>query len=88
MPTTKEFTITFSNTVIPNKQQKMELVKLGSANNLPVTIKQKSHNQFVLTPTASLEKGAAYLLLIHPTFQSKTGEMMKTGAYAEVTVQP
>jgi len=42
----------------------------------------------VVTPTAPLEKGAAYLLLIHPTFQTKTGELMKTGAYAEVTVQP
>lgn len=88
VPITKEFTITFSNTVVPNKQQKMELIKLGTANNVPVNIKQKSHNQFLLTPTASLEKGAAYLLLIHPTFQAKTGEMMKTGAYAEVTVQP
>lgn len=88
VPTTKEFTITFSNTVMPNKQQKVELIKLGSAGNMPVNIKQKSHNQIVLTPTAPLEKGAAYLLLIHPTFQAKTGEMMKTGAYAEVTVQP
>ncbi|TQR18133.1 S41 family peptidase [Psychrobacillus soli] len=88
VPTTKEFTVTFSNTVIPTKQQKMELIKLGSASNVQVDIKQKSHNQFVLTPTAPLEKGAAYLLLIHPTFQAKTGEMMKTGAYVEVTVQP
>lgn len=88
VPTTKEFTITFSNTVVSNKQQKIELIKLGTANNVPVNIKQKSHNQFVVTPTAPLEKGAAYLLLIHPTFQTKTGELMKTGAYAEVTVQP
>lgn len=88
VPTTKEFTITFSNTVVSNKQQKIELIKLGTANNVPVNIKQKSYNQFVVTPTVPLEKGAAYLLLIHPTFQAKMGEMMKTGAYAEVTVQP
>ncbi|MFJ8065537.1 S41 family peptidase [Psychrobacillus sp. NPDC096426] len=88
VPTTKEFTVTFSNAIVPNKQQKMELVKLGTASNVQVNIEQKSHNQFVLTPTAPLEKGAAYLLLIHPTFQAKTGEMMKNGAYVEVTVQP
>ncbi|SES03793.1 S41 family peptidase [Psychrobacillus sp. OK032] len=88
VPTTKEFTVTFTKTIAPNKQQKMELVKLGTASSVQVNIKQKSHNQFVLTPTAPLEKGAAYLLLIHPTFQTKTGEMMKTGAYVEVTVQP
>lgn len=88
VPTTKEFTVTFSNTVVENKQQKVELVRLGDTTSVPVLIKQNSPNQIIITPKAPLEKGAAYLLLIHPTFQTKTGEMMKTGAYVEVTVQP
>ncbi|TQR21379.1 PDZ domain-containing protein [Psychrobacillus vulpis] len=88
VPTTKEFTVTFSNAVVDNKQQKVELVKLGETNSIPVTIKQKSQKQFVVTPNAPLEKEAAYLLLIHPTFQSQNGMMMKNGAYVEVTVQP
>lgn len=88
VPTTKQFTVTFSNNIQNNNKQKMELVKLGGTSNVPVTIKQKSSNQFIATPNAPLEKGAAYLLLIHPTFQSETGAMMKTGAYVEVTVHP
>ncbi|MDI2587726.1 S41 family peptidase [Psychrobacillus sp. NEAU-3TGS] len=88
VPTTKEFTVTFSKSVTTSKQQKVELVKLGTASNVQVNIKQKSQNQVVLSPIAPLEKGAAYLLLIHPTFQTETGEMMKNGAYVEVTVQP
>ena len=86
--TTKQFTITFSNTVVQNIKQKVELVKLGTTNTVPVTIKTKSSKQFVVIPTAPLEKGATYLLLIHPTFQSSAGIMMKNGAYVEVTVQP
>lgn len=88
VPTTKQFTITFSGTVVENTKQKVELVKLGSTNTVPVTIKAKSSKQFVVTPTAPLEKGAAYLLLIHPTFQTNAGIMMRNGAYVEVTVQP
>ena len=88
VPTTKQFTITFSGTVVENTKQKVELVKLGTTNTVPVTIKPKSSKQFVVTPTAPLEKGAAYLLLIHPTFQTNAGIMMKNGAYVEVTVQP
>lgn len=88
VPTTKQFTITFSDTVVENTKQKVELVKLGSTNTVPVTIKAKTSKQFVVTPTAPLEKGAAYLLLIHPTFQTNAGIMMRNGAYVEVTVQP
>ncbi|MCK1995746.1 S41 family peptidase [Psychrobacillus psychrodurans] len=88
LPTTKQFTITFSSNVVQNATQKVELVKLGTTNTVPVTIDLKSSKQFVVTPTAPLEKGAAYLLLIHPTFQSNAGIMMKNGAYVEVTVQP
>lgn len=88
VPTTKQFTITFSSNVVQNATQKVELVKLGTTNTVPVTIDLKSSKQFVVTPTAPLEKRAAYLLLIHPTFQSNAGIMMKNGAYVEVTVQP
>lgn len=88
VPTTKQFTITFSSNVVQNAKQKVELVKLGTTNTVPVTIELKSSKQFVVTPTAPLEKGAAYLLLIHPTFQTNAGIMMKNGAYVEVTVQP
>ncbi|MEK3993918.1 S41 family peptidase [Psychrobacillus sp. FSL K6-2365] len=88
VPTTKQFTITFSSNVVQNATQKVELVKLGTTNTVPVTIELKSSKQFVVTPTAPLEKGAAYLLLIHPTFQTNAGIMMKNGAYVEVTVQP
>ena len=88
VPTTKQFTITFSSNVVQNATQKVELVKLGTTNTVPVTIDLKSSKQFVVTPTAPLEKGAAYLLLIHPTFQTNAGIMMKNGAYVEVTVQP
>lgn len=88
VPTTKQFTITFSSNVVQNTKQKVELVKLGTKDTVPVTIEPKSSKQFVVTPTAPLEKGAAYLLLIHPTFQTNTGIMMKNGAYVEVTVQP
>ncbi|MCZ8532059.1 S41 family peptidase [Psychrobacillus psychrodurans] len=88
VPTTKQFTITFSNNVVQNAKQKVELVKLGTTDTVPVTIELKSPKQFVVTPTAPLEKGAAYLLLIHPTFQTNAGIMMKNGAYVEVTVQP
>ena len=88
VPTTKQFTITFSSNVVQNATQKVELVKLGTTNTVPVTIELKSPKQFVVTPTAPLEKGAAYLLLIHPTFQTNAGIMMKNGAYVEVTVQP
>ncbi|WP_427138204.1 S41 family peptidase [Psychrobacillus psychrodurans] len=86
--TTKQFTITFSSNVVQNAKQKVELVKLGTTDTVPVTIELKSSKQFVVTPTAPLEKGAAYLLLIHPTFQTNAGIMMKNGAYVEVTVQP
>lgn len=86
--TTKQFTITFSSNVVQNAKQKVELVKLGTTDTVPVTIELKSPKQFVVTPTAPLEKGAAYLLLIHPTFQTNAGIMMKNGAYVEVTVQP
>lgn len=89
VPTTKEFTVTFSNSVKDNKQEKnIELVKLGGTSSVPVSIKQKTPNEFVVTPIAPLEKGAAYLLLIHPKFQLKNGNSMKNGAYVEVTVQP
>lgn len=88
VPTTKQFTITFSSNVVQNAKQKVELVKLGTTDTVPVTIELKSPKQFVVTPTAPLEKGAAYLLLIHPTFQTNAGIMMKNGAYVEVTVQP
>ncbi|QFF97963.1 PDZ domain-containing protein [Psychrobacillus glaciei] len=89
VPTTKAFTVTFSNAIEDNKQQKnIELVKLGGSSSVPITIKQKSSKQFVVTPNAPLEKGAAYLLLIHPKFHPKNGNMMKNGAYVEVTVQP
>lgn len=88
VPTTKQFTITFSSNVVQNAKQKVELVKLGTTDTVPVTIELKSSKQFVVTPTAPLEKGAAYLLLIHPTFQTNAGIMMKNGAYVEVTVQP
>lgn len=88
VPATKKFTVTFSNTVVENKAQKVELVKLGDAGTIPISLTKKSSNQFVVTPKAPLDKGAAYLLLIHPSFQAKTGKMMKTGAYVEVTVQP
>ncbi|WP_144511977.1 S41 family peptidase [Bacillus sp. FJAT-22090] len=88
VPTTKKFTVTFSNTVVDTREQKVELVKLGDTGSVPIMLTKKSSNQFVITPKAPLEKGAAYLLLIHPTFQAKTGKGMKTGAYAEVTVQP
>lgn len=88
VPTTKQFTITFSSDIVQNAKQKVELVKLGTTDTIPVAIKPKSSKQFVVTPTAPLEKGAAYLLLIHPTFQTNGGIMMKTGAYVEVTVQP
>lgn len=85
--TTKEFTVTFSIPVADKGQsQKLELVKLGG-QSVPVTVKQKSETQFVITPKTPLEKGAAYLLVVHPTFQEKGGELMKVGAYAEVTVQ-
>jgi len=88
VPTTKQFTITFSGNIVQNTKQKVELVKLGTIDTVPVTISPKSSEQFVVTPTAPLEKGAAYVLLIHPTFQSNAGIMMKNGAYVEVTVQP
>lgn len=88
VPTTKQFTITFSNNVIQTTKQRVELVKLGTTDTVPVTIEPKSAKQFVVTPTAPLEKGASYLLLIHPTFQTNAGVMMKNGAYVEVTVQP
>ncbi|MEK3978723.1 S41 family peptidase [Psychrobacillus sp. FSL K6-2836] len=88
VPTTKQFTITFSNNIVKSSKQKVELVKLGTTDIVPVTIEPKSSKQFVVTPTAPLKKGAAYLLLIHPTFQTNAGIMMKTGAYVEVTVQP
>lgn len=88
VPTTKQFTITFSNNIVQDTKQKVELVKLGTSQSVPVTIKQKSSKQFVVTPTAPLEQGAAYLLLIHPTFQTNVGVKMKNGAYVEVTVQP
>lgn len=88
VPTTKQFTITFSSNLVQNAKQKVELVKLGTTDTVPVTIELKSPKQFVVTPTAPLEKGAAYLLLIHPTFQTNAGIMMKNGAYVEVTVQP
>ncbi|WP_313894798.1 S41 family peptidase [Psychrobacillus sp.] len=85
--TTKEFTVTFSMPVADKGQsQKLELVKLGG-QSVPVTVKQKSETQFVIKPKTPLEKGAAYLLVVHPTFQEKDGEWMKVGAYAEVTVQ-
>lgn len=85
---TKEFTLTFSNDVIDNKQSNtIELVKLGGAGSVPISMKQKSAKQFVVTPNAPLEKGATYLLLIHPNFQTKNGSSMKNGAYVEVTVQ-
>jgi len=86
--TTKQFTITFSNTVVQNIKQKVELVKLGTTDTVPVTIKKKSSKQFVVIPTAPLDKGATYLILIHPTFQNSAGIMMENGAYVEVTVQP
>ena len=44
--------------------------------------------KYVITPNETLEKGAAYLLLIQPTFQSQSGKMMLHGVYVEVTVQP
>lgn len=88
VPTTKQFTITFSRNIVQNAKQKVELVKLGTTDSVPVIIQLKSSKQFVVTPTAPLEKGAAYLLLIHPTFQTNAGIMMKNGAYVEVTVQP
>lgn len=88
VPTTKQFRITFSDNIVQNAKQKVELIKLGTTDIVPVTIEPKSSKQFVVTPTAPLEKGAAYLLFIHPTFQSNAGIMMKTGAYVEVTVQP
>lgn len=88
VPTTKQFSITFSDNIVQNAKQKVELIKLGTTDIVPVTIEPKSSKQFVVTPTAPLEKGAAYLLFIHPTFQSNAGIMMKTGAYVEVTVQP
>lgn len=86
---TKEFTVTFSTDIVDNKQQKnIELVKLGETGSVPVSIKQKSTKQFVVKPNVPLEKGAAYLLLIHPKFQQKNGNGMKNGAYVDVTVQP
>ena len=88
VPITKQFTITFSEAVVQTTKQKVELVKLGTPDTVPVKIEPKSSKQFVVTPTAPLEKGAAYLLLIHPTFQTNAGVMMKNGAYVEVTVQP
>lgn len=89
IPATKEFTVTFSKEIKDNKDQKnIELVKLGETNGVPITIKQKSSKQFVVKPNAPLDKGAAYLLLIHPNFQPKNGTAMKNGAYVEVTVQP
>lgn len=88
VPETKEFTVTFSDSIADNLQtQKIELVKLGG-KSIPVSLKQKSDTQYVITPNETLEKGAAYLLLIHPTFQSQSGKMMKHGVYVEVTVQP
>lgn len=89
VPATKEFTVTFSNAVVDNKQpNNIELVKLGETKSVPVSIKQKSSKQFIVTPNAPLEKGAAYVLLIHPKFQPKNGTTMKKGAFVEVTVQP
>ena len=84
----KPFTVTFPTAVANKRLQKVELVKLGDTSSIPVTIKQKSLRQFVVTPNAPLEKGAAYLLLIPPTVHLKTGEVMNNGAYVEVTVQP
>ena len=86
VPISKEFTVTFSDDV--KAKSNIELVKLGGTNSVPVAIKQKSSTQLVVTPQASLERGAVYLLLIHPKIQSTKGKWMKKGAYVEVTVQP
>ena len=84
---TKQFTITFSQAVELKAKEGIELIPLGATKKIPITIEQKSTNQLKVIPT-KLEKGAAYLLLIHPTFQSKKDIQMEQGAYVEVTVQP
>lgn len=86
--TNKRFTITFSKTIQLNDKERVELIKLGETEGTPVTIEQKSAKQLKVIPKAALERGAAYLLLIHPTFQSNKDTKMEKGAYVEVTVQP
>ncbi|MER2261931.1 MAG: S41 family peptidase [Psychrobacillus sp.] len=83
---TKQFTITFSEAVQLNEKEGIELIALGDAKKVPLKVEKKSTNQIKAIPT-KLEKGAAYLLLIHPAFHSTKDKQMEQGAYVEVTVQ-
>ncbi len=83
----KEFTITFSGSVHLNKKEKVELIQLGEARNLPIEIEKISSTQLLVKPVNVLKNGAAYVLFIHPT-TSKAGKVIEAGAYVKVTVRP
>ena len=84
--TTTTFTMKFSqklSTSIP--EGSVQLVSLGG-NEIDTTVKIKNDTTLTITPSAPLEKGQEYMLLIHPTLGTQEGTPLKQASYAHITV--
>ena len=84
--TTTTFSMKFSqklSTSIP--EGSVQLVALGG-NEIDATVKIKDDHTINIAPSAPLENGQEYMLLIHPTLGTQEGTPLKQGAYAHITV--
>ncbi|WP_158582907.1 S41 family peptidase [Lysinibacillus yapensis] len=86
VPTTKVFSVNF-NKAIHEKVDPgaVKLVQLGGGK-VDITLKAVGKQLFV-TPTAPLDKGGEYILIIEPKIKDAKGKAMKTGNHLKITVQ-
>lgn len=85
VPTSKTFKITFNKNVKSDlKNDAVELVELGG-DKIDIRL-FRNGNKLEVKPVKPLTAGAQYMLLIHPTVQTKHNKMLKNGAYMHITV--
>ena len=84
--TTTTFTMKFSQKLPTSiSESSVQLVSLGG-NEIDTIVKMKNDTTLTITPSAPLEKGQEYMLLLHPTLGTQEGIPLKQGSYAHITV--
>lgn len=86
--TTKRFTVSMTKEMDWRQlgKQSVQLIEVGGKES-SVRIVVKDGKTVEVVPEAPLLSGKKYMLIIHPVWKDKKGNMMKNGIYLDVTVK-